>query len=101
LPSQRKKLRAYRTRGNPFEGVWEAEVVPLLRAMPGLQAITILRELQRRHPGYFPDSQLRTLKRHIRHWSGLYGPDGDVIFRQEHRPVRKVYRTSPMPASLA
>jgi hypothetical protein len=86
LPSQRKQPRAYRTRANPFEGVWTPEVVPLLQAVPGLQAITILRELQRRHPGHFPDSQLRTLQRHIRHWSGLYGPDRDVIFRQEHPP---------------
>jgi len=86
LPSQRKQPRAYRTRANPFESVWAAEVAPLLQAMPGLQAITILRELQRRHPGQFPDSQLRTLQRHIRHWSGLYGPDRDVIFRQEHPP---------------
>jgi hypothetical protein len=86
LPSQRKKPRIYRTRVNPFEGVWEAEIVPLLSAMPSLQAITILRELQRRHPGQFPDNQLRTLQRHIRQWSGLCGPDRDVIFRQEHPP---------------
>jgi len=51
LLSQRKRPRIYRTRVNPFEDVWEAEIVPLLRAMPSLQAITILRELQRRHPG--------------------------------------------------
>ena len=86
LPSQRKKGRAYRTRANPFEGIWEAEIVPLVRSMPSLQAITILRELQRRHPGRFPDSQLRTLQRHIRRWSALAGPDRDVIFRQEHPP---------------
>jgi hypothetical protein len=86
LPLQRKKPRAYRTRVNPFEGVWEVEIVPLLQAMPSLQAITILRELQRRHPGHFPDNQLRTLQRHIRQWSGLCGPDRDVIFRQEHPP---------------
>src|SRR5215469_10458317 len=48
LLSQRKRPRIYRTRVNPFEDVWEAEIVPLLRAMPSLQAITILRELQRR-----------------------------------------------------
>jgi hypothetical protein len=48
LPSQRKKGRAYRTRANPFEGISEAEIVPLVRSMPSLQAITILRELQRR-----------------------------------------------------
>ena len=54
--------------------------------MPSLQAITILRELQRRHPGRFPDSQLRTLQRHMRRWSALAGPDRDVIFRQEHPP---------------
>jgi hypothetical protein len=87
LPSQRKKHpRGYRTRANPFEGIWEAEIVPLVRSMPSLQAITILRELQRRHPGRFPDSQLRTLQRHIRRWSALAGPDRDVIFRQEHPP---------------
>ena len=86
LLSQRKRPRIYRTRVNPFEDVWEAEIVPLLRAMPSLQAITILRELQRRHPGQFPDNQLRTLQRHIRQWSGLCGPDRDVIFRQEHPP---------------
>jgi hypothetical protein len=28
LPSQRKKGRAYRTRANPFKGIWEAEIVP-------------------------------------------------------------------------
>jgi hypothetical protein len=43
LPSQRKKPRGYRTRANPIESVWAAEVVPLLQAMPGLQAVTILR----------------------------------------------------------
>jgi transposase InsO family protein len=86
LPSQRKKPRVYRTRANPFEGIWEAEIVPLVQSMPSLQAITILRELQRRHPGRFPDSQLRTLQRHIRRWSALAGPDRDVIFRQEHPP---------------
>jgi len=48
LPSQRKKGRAYRTRANPFEGISEAEIVPPVRSMPSLQAITILRELQRR-----------------------------------------------------
>jgi hypothetical protein len=87
LPSQRKRHpRAYRTRANPFEGIWEAEIVPLVQSMPSLQAITILRELQRRHPGRFPDSQLRTLQRHIRRWSALAGPDRDVIFRQDHPP---------------
>jgi hypothetical protein len=86
LPSQRKKPRVYRTRANPFEGIWEAEIVPLVQSMPSLQAITILRELQRRHPGRFPDSQLRTLQRHMRRWSALAGPDRDVIFRQVHPP---------------
>ncbi len=30
LPSQTKKHRHWRTRQDPFEGVWEADVVPLL-----------------------------------------------------------------------
>ena len=38
LRSQRKKHpRGYRTRANPFEGIWEAEIVPLVQSMPSLQ----------------------------------------------------------------
>ena len=49
LPSQRPP-RNWRTRQDPLADVWSSEVVPLLEAKPGLMAVTVLEELQRRHP---------------------------------------------------
>lgn len=86
LPSQRREPRGYRTRPNPFEPVWQSEVVPLLKSLPSVQAITVLHELQRRYPGRFPDTQLRTLQRHIRQWRATEGPEKPVIFRQTPQP---------------
>ena len=44
LPSQTKQERRWRTRPDPFEGVWEEEIGPLLRGDPGgsLKATTII-----------------------------------------------------------
>ena len=56
LPSQRA-ARSWRTREDPLANVWDAEVVPLLRVDSELNAVTLLEELQRRHPGVgFPSS---------------------------------------------
>jgi len=49
LPSQRR-ARHWRTRADPLGDLWNAEVVPLLEGAPGLMAVTVLEELQRRHP---------------------------------------------------
>jgi hypothetical protein len=85
LPSQ-KPRRYWRSRTDPFAGVWEAEVVPLLKGAPKLMAITLLRKLQDDHPDQFPDGVLRTLQRHIRQWRALEGPPKEVFFPQEHAP---------------
>ena len=55
LPSENKKERHWRTRADPFEGIWEEEVEPLLReeAARGLRATTIIEYLEERHPGRF------------------------------------------------
>ena len=55
LPSQQGRTRRYRTRQDPFVEVWREELVPLLQSIPHLRATTILGELQRRHPGRYPD----------------------------------------------
>ena len=34
LPSETKAERRWRTRPDPFEGVWEEEIDPLLQAIP-------------------------------------------------------------------
>jgi hypothetical protein len=57
LPSQTKKLRHWRTRVDPFDGVWEADIVPLLERddAGALEATTILGELGRRHGERFDE----------------------------------------------
>jgi hypothetical protein len=40
LPSQRE-ARAWRTRADPVEAVWDSEIVPLLVASPALTATTL------------------------------------------------------------
>ena len=63
LPSEKKVKRRQRTRPDPFAGVWDEEIVPLLKAdLEGiLAAPTILEWLDERHPGSFGRSHLRTL----------------------------------------
>lgn len=58
--------RLYRTRDDPFDAVWETELVPLLRREPSLKALTLLGDLQERHPQGFEDRLLRTLQRRLR-----------------------------------
>lgn len=86
LPSQKKTPRE-RRRPDPLAGVWESEVLPLLKAAPGLRPIGIFDELLRRHPGLLPGMR-RTLERRIRSWRAVNGADREVIFRQEHPPGR-------------
>lgn len=85
LPSQRPE-RHWRTRTDPLGDVWDAEVVPLLRADPLLNGVTLFEELQRRHPGALSPGVLRTLQRRIRQWRVLYGPEREIYFAQEHPP---------------
>lgn len=82
LPSQKKAPRD-RRRPDPLEGVWDAEIVPMLEATPELRPVAIFEELLRRHPEFTPGVR-RTLERRIRQWRALNGPERDVIFRQEH-----------------
>jgi hypothetical protein len=91
LPSQAKKPRHWRTRVDPFDGVWDADIVPLLeRGDAGaLEATTVLGELRKRHGERFDESYLRTLQRRIRDWRALQGPDKEVFFEQEHVPGRE------------
>ncbi len=86
LPSQKKEPRG-RRRPDPLAPYWEAEVVPILKAAPGIRVIGVLQELRRRHPEIGADIR-RTLERRIQGWRAIHGPEQDVIFRQEHEPGR-------------
>ena len=91
LPSETKQERRWRTRPDPFEGVWEEEIEPLLRGDPEgkLKATTIIEWLEELHPGRFSASQLRTLQRRLQDWRALHGPEREVYFPQEHPPGRE------------
>jgi hypothetical protein len=86
LPSHREKVRD-RRRPDPLAEFFDSEVVPMLQAAPGLRAVAIFEEMQRRHPA-LPAGIRRTLERRIRSWRSLHGADQDVIFRQVHEPGR-------------
>ena len=85
-PAGQYAPRSYRTRADPFAAVWESEIVPMLSAAPGLQAVTILRELQERHPQLYPDKHIRTLQRAIGKCRAIDGPKRDVTFPQTVQP---------------
>jgi len=91
LPSSDKPERSWRTRHDPFDGIWDEEIVPLLRRDERriLQATTLLELLDSRHPGRFGVGQLRTLQRRIRDWRAMQGPDREVYFEQTHLPGRE------------
>lgn len=85
-PSQKKTPRG-RRRPDPLALYWDAEIVPMLKAAPGIRVIGVLQELRRRHPNLGRNIR-RTLERRIQGWRALHGPEQDVIFRQEHPPGR-------------
>ena len=58
MPSEMQEPRAWRTRENPFEGVWP-EIEAMLRDEPRLKAKTIFEELQAKQPGRFQDGHSR------------------------------------------
>jgi hypothetical protein len=91
LPSATKEARSWRTRPDPFAEVWRSELVPLLERDEErvLEARTLLGELEKRRPGCFSASQLRTLQRRVREWRALHGPEREVYFPQEHVPGRE------------
>lgn len=78
-----KQKRYWRTRTDPFADVWDSEVVPLLEKNHKLTPITLFEKLQKDHPGEYQDSKLRTFQRRVSEWKALYGPDREVMFRQE------------------
>lgn len=86
LPSQ-KKVPRDRRRPDPLAGVWDSEIVPILKTAPGLRVVAIFGELLRRHPEIDPGVR-RTLERRIRTWRAVFGPEQEVIFRQVHEPGR-------------
>lgn len=85
-PSQRKVPRE-RRRPDPLAEIFDAEIVPLLRAAPGIRPVAIFDEMIRRHPE-LGNGIRRTIERRVRSWRAVYGEEQEVIFRQVHEPGR-------------
>ena len=64
------KPRTWRTRKDPFEGVW-SDVLRWLQQDPDATAKSLFEHLQSRYPGKFADGQLRTLQRRIGEWRAI------------------------------
>lgn len=69
-PTHRKrasKPHNWRTRPDPFQGVW-TEVLGWLQAEPDATAKALLHRLQEKYPRRNPPGQLRTLQRRVKDW---------------------------------
>lgn len=86
LPSQKQAPRE-RRRPDPLAEIFDAEVVPLLQAAPGVRPVAVFEEMLRRHPQLSVGVR-RTLERRIRRWRAMHGEERDVVFRQVHEPGR-------------
>ncbi|MBV8915321.1 MAG: IS21 family transposase, partial [Acetobacteraceae bacterium] len=71
---------------DPFDGLWDGEIRPMLEAQPGLRPVTLFEEMQRRHPDHDWDRLRRSLERRVRAWGAEHGADREMIFRQDHVP---------------
>ncbi|MCA1649549.1 MAG: IS21 family transposase [Acidobacteria bacterium] len=91
VPSATKTARTWRTREDPFEGVWATEVVPRLATDTArrLQALTLFDWLSDRYPGRFQPGQVRTLQRRVRDWRAHHGSDVEAYFEQTAVPGRE------------
>ena len=88
LPSEPREARGYRTRVDPFAGVW-GEVEQLLERDASVEAKTIFDYLCRQDPEQFQEMQLRTLQRRVKQWRAQKGEPREVYFPQEHVPGRQ------------
>ncbi|MDQ5884671.1 MAG: hypothetical protein QG556_1011 [Pseudomonadota bacterium] len=81
------KRRNWRTRSDPFEGVWDSELASMLKEAPALSPLTLLEHLQENHGTHvYPDKVLRTLQRKVKRWRHEQGPEREVMFSQKHIP---------------
>jgi len=83
-----KTKRQWRTRKDPFADVWDSEIVPMLELKHELQPFTLFEHLNRKYPGVYQGSTLRTFQRRVKKWKSLNGPDKEVMFLQIQTPGR-------------
>jgi transposase len=86
---KRPEERTWRTRPDAFSLVWP-EIRAMLERDPGLEAQTLMTFLIETHPTEFNMSQVRTMRRRVREWRVLEGPERkEIMFRQNIQPGRQ------------
>ena len=65
-----RAARTWRTRPDPFEGVW-CEVLSWLQQQPDAPAAELMDRLILRYPERYSRRQLRTLQRRVSQWRGV------------------------------
>jgi hypothetical protein len=65
--------RCSRRKDDPLVGIWDSEVLPMLKAVPRLRPIVVLREICDRHPEIKLGVR-RTVERRVRRWQALNDP---------------------------
>jgi len=80
LPPKKKGPRD-RRRPDPLAPVWTPEILPMLESAPTVRAVTVLKEIRRRHPE-ISQGVRRTLERRIRDWRSSSCPIHVASFGQ-------------------
>ena len=62
--------RHWRTRKDPFEGVW-GNVLVWLHTEPDAASKALMARLQAEYPGCLSEAQLRTMRRRVKEWRGI------------------------------
>lgn len=87
-PEEKREPRGWRTRTDPFDGVWK-QVEGWLEGKPDMEATSALEELLRLYPEQFEEKHLRSLQRRFRKWREQNGHCAKpVYFEQRHEPGR-------------
>ena len=76
--------RHWRTRPDPFEGVWQ-DILGWLGTEPDINARTILDRLCSDRPDRFSDTHLRSLQRGVKKWRGVMARE--PVYARQDQPV--------------
>ncbi len=82
---KRGRPRNWKTRKDPLDGHWEADLLPMLERDPRLEPMTLFDALQELYPGQY-DDKLRTVQRRVEHWKAKHGKAKEVMFKIQHPP---------------
>ncbi len=82
---KRGRPRDWKTRQDPLDGHWEAELLPMLEREPRLSPIPLFEALQELYPGQY-DDKIRTVERRVKDWKAKQGKPKEVMFKIQHAP---------------